>query len=375
MVRTLWVTNDLPPRAGGIEQYLAHLLGTRDPDSVRVLASPWPGDRAHDAQLAYRVDRVGRRPMLPSPQLARRIARVAGEHGADVVLFGAAWPLGEMGRFVDRPTVAFSYGREAGMIRFGLARLMTRVARANDAVTVLSRFTSGALTPIFSEHARCELLPAGVDADVFTPAAREAGAGVRARHGIAPDQPVAVCVSRLVARKGQDVLVESWDRVRSAVPGAHLLIVGTGALLERLRKRVAALGLERSVTFTGEVAWRDLPAHFGAGDVFAMPCRTRWAGMDVEGLGIVYLEAQACGVPVIAGDSGGAPETVIREETGLVVDGRNPAAVAAAVAGLLGDPERARAMGAHGRRFVEESWTWPVIGAALDKLLTAITTG
>ena len=370
MTRTLWVTNDFPPRSGGIEQYLAHLLGFCPPEETRVLASPWPGDREHDATVPYRVDRVGRRPLLPSPGLGAAIRRHADEHGAEVVVFGASWPLGELGRWIDRPTLAFSYGREAGMVRFGLARLMTRVARANTAVTVLSEFTSRALEPIFSEHARVELLPAGVDTTTFTPGAD--GAVVRARHGIAPDQPVVTCVSRLVPRKGQDVLIEAWPRVQSRVPGAHLLLVGTGPAAEKLRRRVEALGLEAAVTLTGEVPWSELPAHYAAGDVFAMPCRTRWAGMDVEGLGIVYLEAQACGVPVVAGRSGGAPETVLDGETGIVVDGASARAVADAVVELLRDPVRRAAMGDHARRFVEDSWSWPVMGRSLLKVLAEL---
>lgn len=370
MTRTLWVSNDLPPRSGGIEQYLANLLASRPAEATRVLASPWPGGPEHDATLSYRVDRIGRRPLLPTPALARAVQHAADDHGAEVVVFGASWPLGELGARMTQPTVAFSYGHEAGMVRVGFGPLVRRVARANTAVTVLSNFTSSALTRWLAPHTRVELLPAGVDADAFHPTVD--GGHVRARHGIAGDRPVVVCVSRLVPRKGQDVLVECWPRVRSAVPGAHLLLVGTGPLEQKLRARVSQLGLDRDVTLTGEVAWADLPAYHAAGDLFAMPCRTRLGGLDVEGLGIVYLEAQACGKPVLAGSSGGAPEAVVDGETGRVVDGTDPGAVTTAIVQLLADPDRCRDMGRAGRRFVERRWSWPVITRRLDGLLAEL---
>jgi phosphatidylinositol alpha-1,6-mannosyltransferase len=180
---------------------------------------------------------------------------------------------------------------------------------------------------------------------------------------------VVVCVSRLVARKGQDVLVSGWPRVLARHPDARLLLVGGGPAEKSLRRAVARLGLERSVVLTGPVAADELPAYYAAGDVFAMPCRTRRAGLDVEGLGMVFLEAAACGRPVVAGTSGGAPEAVQEGVTGHVVDPRSPDAVAGAIAGLLDDPAKARVMGMAGRAWVEQRWSWTTIAATLDELL------
>jgi phosphatidylinositol alpha-1,6-mannosyltransferase len=176
-------------------------------------------------------------------------------------------------------------------------------------------------------------------------------------------------VSRLVPRKGQDTLIRAMPAIRRRVAGAGLLVVGGGRDLTRLRRLAASTGVDRDVVFTGGVPWSDLPAHYRAGDVFAMPCRTRRRGLDVEGLGIVYLEASATGLPVVAGDSGGAPDAVLDGETGHVVSGRSVAAVADRVAGLLSDRDAARAMGEKGRAWVEREWRWVTLAGRLGRLL------
>jgi phosphatidylinositol alpha-1,6-mannosyltransferase len=184
-----------------------------------------------------------------------------------------------------------------------------------------------------------------------------------------------VCVSRLVPRKGQDRLIQAWPEVVARVPEARLLLVGGGPSARRLRRLAAASPVADRIHLAGEVAWEDLPAHYAAGDVFAMPCRTRWLGLDLEALGVVFLEAAATGLPVVAGRSGGAPETVVEGETGTVVDGRRPGPVAAAVAGLLADPARARALGAAGRRRVEAEFAWKAVVARLEQLLAEAAAG
>jgi phosphatidyl-myo-inositol dimannoside synthase len=276
--------------------------------------------------------------------------------------------LGELAGRLDVPTFTFIYGWEAGLAQFGLGPLLRRVARGLDGVGVISEFTRHAVAPWMAEHTRLYEIQPGVDTAVFTPDAD--GSAVRERHGIAPDEPLVVCVSRLVPRKGQDALVEAWPSVRSRVPGARLLLVGTGPFEDRLRARPAALGLDpTAVLFAGAVPWSELPAHYVAADLFAMPCRTRLGGLDVEGLGIVYLEAQACGVPVVAGLSGGAPESVIPGETGLVVHGGAVPEVATAIADLLRDPDRLAAMGKAGRAHVEAHHSWDTVAARLEGLL------
>jgi phosphatidylinositol alpha-1,6-mannosyltransferase len=176
-------------------------------------------------------------------------------------------------------------------------------------------------------------------------------------------------VSRLVPRKGQDTLIRAMPAIRRRVPDAALLIVGAGRDLPRLRRLAAATGVERQVVFTGGVPWAELPAHYAAGDVFAMPCRTRRAGLDVEGLGIVYLEASATGLPVVTGDSGGAPDAVLDGETGFVVPGRSTGLLADRIARLLADRDGARAMGEKGRAWVEREWRWDTLADRLGVLL------
>jgi len=367
MTRTLWVQTDFPPRPGGIEQFLANLARRLDPAATRVLTAPWPGDAAWDAANPWRTDRVGRRPLLPTAGLARIIRTAAAEHRAQVVVFGVAWPLAELGRRVGLPTLALTMGHEAGMAHVGLGRLVARVADRVDALGVLSGYTRRVLAPWTQGRAPVHDVLPGVDTDLFTPSAD--GSAVRRRHRIPPDAPLVVCVSRLVARKGQDVLIEAWPRVRARVPGARLLLVGTGPLAGRLAGRVRALGLDGAVTLAGAVPWAELPAHHAAADLFAMPCRTRLGGLDVEGLGIVYLEAQASGVPVVAGRSGGAPETLVHGETGVVVEGTDAAGLARAVTDLLADPARRALMGRAGRAHVEQHWSWPAVTASLHTLL------
>ena len=372
-VRTLWVTNDFPPRSGGIEQFVANLLARRPADSVCVITSRHPGGDEHDLGLPYPVRRVAARPLLPSPRLAARVRAEAKRHGADVVVFGAAWPLAGLAGAVDLPTFALTHGHEAGIVRVGGGLTVRAALRRVDAIGYISDFTLAAIRPFVPPGTAIHHLPPGVDVDAFHPGLT--GAATRKRYGIPAQAPLVLCLSRLVARKGQDILVEGWARVLDAVPNARLLIAGAGPMDTELRDRVRDLALEESVTFTGDVRWTDLPGFHAAADVFAMPCRTRVRGLDVEGLGIVYLEAQATGTPVVAGRSGGAPEALVEGETGLVVDGRDVAAVADAVGTLLADAPRRSAMGESARRFVVEHYAWDVIAERFDRILHDLAAG
>jgi phosphatidylinositol alpha-1,6-mannosyltransferase len=266
-----------------------------------------------------------------------------------------------------RRLVGATHGHETGWAALpGARQLLGRIAGGLDVVTYISEYTRARLAPALGDRARLAHLPPGVDVARFVPSLD--GAPVRRRYGLG-SAPVVVCVSRLVARKGQDVLVAAWPAVLARHPTARLLLVGGGPAERSLRREIAARGLADSVVLTGAVPPDRLPEHYAAGDVFAMPCRTRRAGLDVEGLGMVYLEAAACGLPVVAGTSGGAPEAVDDGVTGHVVEPRSPAAVAAAVNALLADPERARAMGAAGRGWVERRWSWTTISASFAALL------
>jgi phosphatidyl-myo-inositol dimannoside synthase len=371
--RTLVVTNDFPPRQGGIQTFVAALLDRRPPDSLVVLASDHPGSAEHDAGLPYPVVRRPTGMLLPTPATARVAVDLVRRYGCDNAFFGAAAPLGLVAPALREAGVGHlvgaTHGHETGWVAVpGGRTLMRRIAANLDVVTYISEYTRRRLAPALGERTRLERLSPGVDVVAFSPDAD--GAAIRARHGLGGG-PLVVCVSRLVARKGQDVLVAAWPQVLARHPTARLLLVGGGPLEAALRAEIAARGLERSIVLTGPVPPAELPAHYAAGDVFAMPCRTRRLGLDVEGLGMVFLEAAACGRPVVAGTSGGAPEAVLDGETGAVVDPRSPEAVADAVAALLDDPARARAMGAAGRAWVEQRWSWTTIAARFAELLEA----
>jgi phosphatidylinositol alpha-1,6-mannosyltransferase len=373
MPKVLIVTNDFPPRTGGIQSFV-HALATRLPPGDTVVYAPaWEGAAAFDAGLPFPVTRHRSSLMLPVPTVARRARRLLAGHGCDTVLFGAAAPLGLLAPGLRRAgaqrLVAITHGHEAGWAALpGARRLLRRIGDSVDTVTYLGEYTRARLARVLSPEAaaRMERLAPGVDTAVFRPGA--GGAAVRDRLGL-KDRPVVVCVSRLVPRKGQDTLIRAWPAVRAA-GDAVLLLVGGGPYAARLRSLAARLRVADAVVFTGAVPWAELPAYYDAGDVFAMPCRTRRRGLDVEGLGIVYLEASATGLPVVGGNSGNAPDAIRDGETGYVVDGRDPAVVARRITGLLADPAGARAMGEKGRAWVEREWAWDLVAARLMRLIT-----
>ncbi|MET8490730.1 MULTISPECIES: glycosyltransferase [unclassified Streptomyces] len=378
MHKTLIVTNDFPPRPGGIQAFLHNMALRLDPERVVVYASTWKRTRegveataAFDAEQPFTVVRDRTTMLLPIPAATRRAVGLLREHGCTSVWFGAAAPLGLMAPALRRAgaerIVATTHGHEAGWAQLPAARqLLRRIGESTDTITYLGEYTRSriarALTP--EAAARMVQLPPGVDEKTFHPGS--GGDEVRARLGLT-DRPVVVCVSRLVPRKGQDTLIRAMPAILAAEPDAALLIVGGGPYEKDLRRLAADTGVAASVRFTGSVPWSELPAHYGAGDVFAMPCRTRRGGLDVEGLGIVYLEASATGIPVVAGDSGGAPDAVLDGETGWVVRGDSPAETAERVTALLADEELRRSMGRRGRDWVEEKWRWDLLA---DKLKT-----
>ena len=308
--------------------------------------------------------------MLPQPGVDRRMRALIAEHDVETVWFGAAAPLALLApRARDagaRCVVASTHGHEVGWSMVPGARSALRyIGDHTDVITYVSRYTRGRFAASFGPRARLEHLPPGVDTDRFhpDPAARSE---LRARYGLG-ERPTVVCVSRLVPRKGQDMLIRAWPQIRRRVGDAALVIVGGGPYEQRLRRLAADAG--DGVLFTGAVPGDELAAHYAMGEVFAMPCRTRGAGLDVEGLGIVFLEASAAGVPVVAGDSGGAPETVLEGQTGRVVDGRDPDQIAEVISGLLADPAAARQLGQAGRRWIISDWNWDVHTARLAELL------
>ncbi|NUS49900.1 MAG: glycosyltransferase family 4 protein [Nocardioidaceae bacterium] len=341
MSRVLVVTNDFPTRRGGIESFVYALCERMPADEVVVYTSSMPGDREHDATLPFVVYRDPTRMLLPTPGVARRVETVLRRHGCERVLFGASAPLGLLAPRLRRAgaqrIVALTHGHEVWWSRVPVTRqLMRRIGDSVDVLTYVSEWCRRGIAPALSARGRDRMrrLSPGVDLERFRPGV--GGDAVRRRWGIAPDAPVVVCLARMVRRKGQDRLLEAWPEVRREHPDAVLLLVGDGPDRQRLERLAVESGEQASVVFTGSIPWDEVPAHMDAGDVFAMPCRTRRLGLEVEAWGIVFLEAQACGLPVVIGRSGGAPETLLDGAAGAVVDAEE--SVAEALVGLLAKP-------------------------------------
>jgi phosphatidylinositol alpha-1,6-mannosyltransferase len=376
VTRVLLVTNDFPPRPGGIQAYLEALttnLAEMGEHTLTVYAPRWKRAEQYDSSAPFEVVRHPGTLMLPVPDVDARMRELIAAHDVDTVWFGAAAPLGLLARRArqagaDR-VVASTHGHEVGWSMLPVARsALRRIGQDSDVVTYISRYTRARFASAFGPRTALEHLPPGVDAERFRPDA-SARAELRARYGLG-ERPVILCLSRLVPRKGQDMLIRALPTIRSQIDGAALVIVGGGPYLPTLRRLASSLDAADHVIFTEGVAPAELPAHHAMADVFAMPCRTRGAGLDVEGLGIVYLEASASGVPVVAGRSGGAPESVQEGRTGFVVDGRSIDQIADAVSRILKDPDLAARMGAAGRQWILERWRWQTHAARLATLLT-----
>ncbi|WP_182353974.1 glycosyltransferase family 4 protein [Flaviflexus huanghaiensis] len=374
MQRTLLVTNDFPPRTGGIQTYLEGFVGQLDPDRLVVYASSPPdgGAEEYDASVPYKVIRYPGTMMLPTPRVRQTMQHIIREHDIENVWFGASTPLGIMARAARAAgasqTIATTHGHEIGWSMVpGARQFLARIFRDNDIVTYLTKATLGRLDPLLQHTGRLRL-PGGINPEAFAfdgDFRRE----LRERYRIDENAPVVICISRLVERKGQDLLIENWHVIAQRFPTARLVIVGKGPYREKLDGMREASPAKDSIIFTGEVPYAELAGHYSLGDIYAMPCRTRGGGLDIEGLGIVYLEAYAAGLPVVAGNSGGAPEAVLPGETGLVVNGRSGHALVAALTYLLEDPERAKAMGARGKEWVDRVWRWEHLIKPLKEVL------
>jgi len=377
--RVAWVTNDLPPHSGGIQQFVANLLQRTADAGTLVLGPAAPRDRAaearaFDASGPWRTLRAPSR-LLPIPSSARWLERRLVAHRPDVVVIASLWPLGRLARRLRRatgaPVLGITHGAEAGLAS-GPARLLLRVvARDVDLVTVISDHTAAAVGGAL-RGVRIERLSPGVDPDRFARGRNVvAASALRVRWGVPADAPLVGCIARLVPRKGQDMLLRAWPEVRRRHPGARLVIVGEGPRHRRLGRAAARL---EGVEVVGPVTWDELPGAYAALDVFAMPVRTRMAGLDVEGLGISFLEAQAAGLPVIAGRSGGAPETVTDPRIGTVVDGRDVTQVTAALDRWLDDrPAREVASGLGPD--LARSWVWDAVAVRFRALVDELVAG
>ncbi len=372
LLRVLWVTNDLPPRHGGIESFIGELLQRTFLTTTHVFGPKGPKDApAFDAAQPYTVERRDGR-VLPTPATFCAVCAAARRHNADVIILGALWPLGELAgrltRTLNVPVIALSHGHEAGLMHVGGSPLIRRATKHLAGLTTIASFTQQQLSGA-NRAANTARIPPGVDINRFTltPQPRPA-----VLASIPADAPIVGGLSRLVARKGFDRLLDAWPAIQAAHPNAWLVLAGDGPDRKRLTRRAEKRNVTQ-VLFTGGVARDDLPALYKSFAVFAAPVRTRNFGLDVEGLGIVFLEAQACGVPLVVGCSGGAPETVLSDSYGTVVDGTNPQAIARAVSDWLADPHRRTLAKDAARQAACDHWSWEQIAARFVVFVSDVT--
>jgi phosphatidylinositol alpha-1,6-mannosyltransferase len=374
--KTLFITNDFGPRAGGIESFIIGLIERLPYGSTTVYTSAQGDTNEYDAawleKYGVRVIRDRAKILLPTPRITGEIVRLIKGEAIETVAFGAAAPLALMasrlrGAGVAR-VIALTHGHEVWWSKvFPFTLAMRRIGSSVDVLTYLGEFTrtaiAGALAPK-SADAMVKIAP-GIDTEHFAPID---SSSLRESLGLG-EKKIIVSVGRLVHRKGQDRLIESMRAIVQEVPTAHLLLIGEGPYRQHLQALVRKYALDDHISFIGRIQYADLPQYICIGEIFAMPSRSRFFGLEVEGLGIVYLEASACGLPVIAGASGGAPDAVIDGTTGVVVDGLDNAAIAVAAINLLNNPTQARLMGQAGRRWIVEKWNWQIWADAFKKLI------
>jgi phosphatidylinositol alpha-1,6-mannosyltransferase len=364
-VTSLLATNDFPPKVGGIQSYLYELWRRLPGPETTVFTTSYPGASDWDAQQGFRVERANEGLLLPARRIRRRVDALAREVGASVVFLDPMLPLGSIGpHLTAAPYVVIAHGAEVtvyGRLPVGGA-LGKRVLQGAAGVLAAGEFAARVAAGVAGGPVPTLVLPPGVDPQRFRPLDAETRRSARERLGFPTDVPLVLGVSRLVPRKGFDVLIDAV----AGLDDAHVAIVGAGRDRGRLARRAQRLGPRAH--FLGRVSDDDLPALYGSADVFAMPCRERWRGLEAEGFGIVFLEAAACGVPAVAGRSGGAHEAVVDGETGYIVEPRDAQHVRDALARLLGDAELRGRLGAHARRRVESEFSYDLLATRLAPL-------
>jgi phosphatidylinositol alpha-1,6-mannosyltransferase len=374
--KVLFITNDFGPRTGGIETFVIGLIERRAFASTIVYTSMQENSQEYDAnwerQFGVKVIRDSSKILLPTPKVARKVSKLVKAENINTVAFGAAAPLGLLAHSIKRAgvvrIVALTHGHEVWWARvFPFNLLIRRIGRGVDSLTYLGEYTHQMISRALDQRAKLVMvkIAPGIDTQHFSPRNSD---DLRTSLKLA-EKKVIVCVARLVHRKGQDRLIEAMPEILSAIPNAHLLIVGEGPYRQQLVKRVNQLKIKDDVTFVGRIGYEQLPEYICAGDLFAMPSRSRFWGLEVEGLGISYLEASACGLPVIAGNSGVAPDAVDEGKSGVVVSGIDNDAIAKAVVKFLNDPEISKTMGNYGRKWVVEKWRWEIWSEAFEQLL------
>ena len=372
----LFVTNDFGPRAGGIETFIIGLIQRRPFGQTIVYTSFQENSERYDADwltnYGVRVIRDRSKILLPTPRVAFHLRNIVKSEGITTAAFGAAAPLGLLSASIKRAgvrrTVALTHGHEVWWAKvFPFNLLLRRIGSTVDVLTYLGEFTRNAIShglTVQAQQSMVKIAP-GIDVEHFLPTDASA---LRNSLGLT-EKKVIVSVGRLVHRKGQDRLIEAMPEILKTVSNAHLLLVGEGPHRDHLQKLIQKHRLEGSVTLIGRIDYKDLPLYICVGDIFAMPSRSRLMGLEVEGLGIVYLEASACGLPVLAGNSGGAPDAVVQNETGLVVDGTNNKEIADAAIELLTKVDLSKKMSTAGRKWIVENWRWEIWSRSFEDLL------
>ena len=374
--KILCITNDFGPRAGGIETFVMGLIERAPKGSMIVYTSSQGDTTSYDQgwlqDLGVEVIRDRSKILLPTPRVIRSVKKVIARDSIKQVFFGAAAPLGVMAHTLRKKgvmnVVALTHGHEVWWAKlWPFSRAISFIGNNVDHLTYLGDFTKSEIAKALSPKAKTRLIKIapGIDTDHFAP--DSTSGQLRKDLGLV-DKKVIVSVGRLVHRKGQDILIQSLPAILEKHPMAHILMVGEGPYRKDLTKLVEKLKLSEAVTFIGRIQYKDLPRYICAGDIFAMPSRSRLAGLEVEGLGIVYLEASSCALPVIAGRSGGAPDAVDESVTGFSVDGTSPTEVSTALIKLFDDPIRAKAMGAAGRSWIIEKWRWEIWAKEFNSL-------
>jgi phosphatidylinositol alpha-1,6-mannosyltransferase len=370
-VKHLLVTNDFPPKVGGIQNMLWELWRRLDPTSFAVLTSPFAGTQDFDAQQAFRIERTREPVLLPHPLMVRRIERLARDVGAEHVVIDPALPLGLVGRSLSMPYSVMVHGAEItvpGRLP-GSRQALAHVLRGATHVFASGRYPAAEATRAAGGALDVVQIPPGVDTQRFIPLDEAARRAAREQFGVSPHAPLVVGLSRLVPRKGFDVAIRAVAQAARAVDGLTMLIGGTGRDHDRLQGIIAELGAP--VRLVGRVSDSDLPKLYGCADAFMMLCRNRWAGLEQEGFGIVFAEAAACAVPQIAGDSGGAAEAVVDGVTGHVVgDPQSVDAVAERLVHLLSDAPLRASMGMAARARAVAEFDYSVL---VQRLQTALT--
>lgn len=374
MASILLVTNDFGPRAGGIESFVIGLLERVPAGEVIVYTSFQPAHESYDQKWMkdYQVQVIRDRSkiLLPTPRVIRDLQAVVRRNSITKVWFGAAAPLGVSSRWLRKvgvkQIVALTHGHEVWWSKiWPFSWAISEIGERVDYVTYLGAFTKTALSAQIKDSSKLIRIAPGIDTNHFSP---RDSADLREEHGLA-NRPTVISVGRLVHRKGQDRLIEALPKVLESIPDAALVLVGEGPYRKQLDALVKKYDLSDHVFFIGRINFAELPNYICMGDVFAMPSRSRLFGLEVEGLGIVYLEASSCGLPVIGGASGGAPDAVIDGETGFVVDGNNLNVISTQIVKLLSDAKLRQKMGERGREWAIESWRWEIWSQEFNKAL------